>query len=320
MIQIQFKVFIAISLLLMVGVLSCNQAPIHEEINHKDNAFAVSEQGKDSHIEFPYQTESWQIIGDDIVAKSSDSDSLYIMISCSELRSKGVFGKLGHGPNEFISPQLFSGKDNEPMIIDNGNKKIYNYANSEISQIGTLQSKDAVNDIKTLSYPIVAYSTITPNEQCFKIIDITTGKQADSIAFVDNSNKGKSSLYEFAWNRHENKIVIAHMYSDKFIVCETDDRGKLIKKKSFQTDGKFSNEKMYFSDVACGDYIYLLSQKEVDLNNFTGHSDIEIYDYDGKPIKKISLNYISDKMLLDNSNHRLLLTSVSDEYLHSISL
>ena len=82
----------------------------------------------------------------------------------------------------------------------------------------------------------------------------------------------------------------------------------------------FSPDRITYSDIACGNYIYLLSQKNVNVEDATGFSEIEIYDYDGVCIKKLVLNIIADKMLLDEANHRLLLTSIEDASINVVKI
>ena len=56
------------------------------------------------------------------------------------------------------------------------------------------------------------------------------------------------------------------------------------------------------------------------MEDATGFSEIEIYDYDGVCIKKLVLNIVADKMLLDEANHRLLLTSIEDASINVVKI
>ena len=72
----------------------------------------------------------------------------------------------------------------------------------------------------------------------------------------------------------------------------------------------------YYSDVVCGDFIYLLSQREIDLSGMSGTSQIEVYDYSGKPVKLIKLDIMAVRMLYDKHNGRFVFLSPSDNDLH----
>lgn len=139
---------------------------------------------------------------------------------------------------------------------------------------------------------------------------------------MDTSNKGNASLYDFVWNsNHANRIVIAHQHSERYIVYETDSEHRIVESRIFDTkDDSFSPDRITYSDIACGNYIYLLSQKNVNVEDATGFSEIEIYDYDGVCIKKLVLNIVADKMLLDEANHRLLLTSIEDASINVVKI
>ena len=301
-------------------IIGCQNASNKELVSHKDNIFPTNENAQDITKDFPCIAESWQIIGDNIITTNATPDSVFSILSCEDLTVKEVFGKKGHSGNEFIAPLVFCGKEKEILIIDNIDKKIYNYSNGVTSQIGTSTIKDALNELRSISYPIVAYSVITPQKQNLKIVNIATGKDVDSVVFKDKEQKEKASLFDFAWNYNNGKIVIALMHSDLFMVCDINHSGELTQIHKYQTDGVFSDNKIYYSDVACGKEIYLLSQKNVDLTNLSGHSSVEIYDYSGKAIKNIDLDFIADKMLLDCSGKKLLFTSTNDEYLHLITI
>lgn len=147
------------------------------------------------------------------------------------------------------------------MVFDNGNKKLYTVTGDSITSATGYNTTDALNDAKTIAYPAIAYVSATPNEQELKIVDLEKEIVIDSISFVDQTDKGQSLLYDFVWDSHDDRIVIAHQHSDRFIICTTDDSHKITEVTCLDTDKSFSLDRFTYSDIACGHYIYLLSQK-----------------------------------------------------------
>ena len=73
---------------------------------------------------------------------------------------------------------------------------------------------------------------------------------------------------------------------------------------------------MYYTDVLCKKNVYLLSQRDVKISDMSGTSSIEVYDYDGNPIKKIVLDIIASNMLYDEVQRKVILRTPMDNDLH----
>lgn len=307
--------------LFMLFIMSAFQrAEVKERICSKDNAFAVTDKALYRSIGVTCQIESWLIAGDEIVITSTNPDSLFYSYSCKDFRRLAVYGRKGHGHNEFVSPLMFTGKSGSLLAIDNANMKVYKSDKGRFEQTETSRLHDALNDLKTISYPLVAYNSMAPLEVCLKIVNIESGQLVDSIAFKDNTGRGNAAVYDYAWDYNNGKIVIAHIHSEKFVVCNVNENGKILDITSFDSSEIFSKDKTFYTDVVCGEYIYLLSQKKVNVNDFSGYSEIEVYDYNGQPVKRIELDFISPKMLLDRTNNKLIFASAIDENIHIIDL
>lgn len=266
--------------------------------------------------------DSWIMLDGEIVCKTESPEALYTVLDSSAFSKKYVFGKKGHGKNEWVAPHILAKTEQGLLVLDNGDKKLYSVKDAEIQSVKKCSLRDAVNDAKEIEYPVIGYVSTTPDAQYLKLTNVENDNAIDSISFVDTSNKGNASLYDFVWNsNHANRIVIAHQHSERYIVYETDSEHRIVESRTFDTkDDSFSPDRITYSDIACGNYIYLLSQKNVNVEDATGFSEIEIYDYDGVCIKKLVLNIIADKMLLDEANHRLLLTSIEDASINVVKI
>ena len=59
--------------------------------------------------------------------------------------------------------------------------------------------------------------------------------------------------------------------------------------------------------------------KNKDVSQAESYPDIEIYDYQGNPLTKISINFLAYRILIDENRNRLLLLSATDDDVHIIN-
>lgn len=204
------------------------------------------------------------------------------------------------------------------MVIDNANRKLYAVKNNALSEAGSSKIQDVVNDAKTIAYPMVGYVVSSPKGQKLIVANLLEGTHTDSV-YVE-AKADKSSMLDFSWTYTNPYLAMAFQYANRLILCKTDTDGHIVAKDVYDGGGKSQQDKIYFTDVACGDYIYLLSQKQVNVNTGEGHSEIEVYTFEGKPVKKMVLDFIAFKMLLDKDGQRLLMSSPADEDIHIVKL
>lgn len=305
---------------LLTLFVACNSTSTSNSNKQKNNDFSSLQSVACEDVDNDITIESWLISNDMIVCKTAFTDSVYHTLDLSTMKHLASFGKIGHGHNEWIAPNIFAKTGNKLAVFDNANRTIYDITNYAISVDRKTSIKDAMNDIKTIMYPYVGYTTVTPNEICLKIVNIEKDILTDSISFKDTEGEGKASQYEFAWGYDNGRIVIAHLYKDAYMTCKVNDEGKITEKDYYLSNGKNEKQDMYYSDATCGDDIYLLSQKQVDTETLKGKSEIEVYDYNGKPIKKFLLDFIAEKILLDKKGRRLLLVSAENGHIRYFKL
>lgn len=316
--KIVYNILLIICLIQILSSCYKNSRDIN---SYKKGSTFISYESDSSQTKpFPIVSECWNLIEEHLVCKTNNPDSVFVCVNLSTFQEENTFGKKGRGSMEWMSPHVMAKGTNNFIVLDNGNKKIYSIENNFISFEKTSKISDAVNDVKTIKYPIIGYVSISPNKQSLIIYDIEKDLLIDSLSFVDETNNGNASLYDFTWSIKNENIVIAHQYSDQFSICSLDTNCKLTSINEYQTNSNYSQDKMIYSDVACGRYIYLLSQRNVDLEMFTGFSEIEIFDYKGVGIKKITLDIIADKMVLDEKRNRIILSSEADAAIKIITL
>lgn len=297
-------------------LFSCTESPkadVHNPINDK---FATETKTSTKSVEFGEQTSQWLNSGSSIICKTENEDAVYVCLDSKTLQKISEFGKIGHGNKEWIAPSLISAEGNSVTIADNGTRKIYDVKGGTIEEKQKLVGKELLNDAKGIAYPTIGYMSMSPKELCLKIADINNMQTLDSIKF--ESKDGNSSLYEFSWAYSNNKLVLANQHANQFIVCTLNGKHQITDKAYFESKEGFAEDKVYYTDVACGKNIYILSQKKVNMEDGSGVSEVEVYGFDGKPQKKYILDFIAFKMLINGN--QLLLTSVADDNIHVLDL
>lgn len=278
----------------------------------KTTSFALSE---------IMEIEEWLLSDTLLFCKNSSGNPYYYVINVNDFSVTGAFGHRGHGQNEWIGPRLLRKDDGGFCVLDNGRRAVYEVEKSDtvysIHKLRDLSLQLPLNNVKSIAYPICAYCTNTPNALVWNVGNIETLSVLDSISFVDQNNEGKAIRYEFSYDVNQGNAVLAGLYIDRFMVARLDESNRLSHKLMFVGNGEEDMEhKAYYTDVVCGDFIYLLSQREIDLSGMSGTSQIEVYDYSGKPVKLIKLDIMAVRMLYDKHNGRFVFLSPSDNDLH----
>lgn len=278
----------------------------------KTTSFALSE---------IMEIEEWLLSDTLLVCKNSSGNPYYYVINVNDFSVIGAFGHRGHGQNEWIGPRLVQKGEGGFCVLDNGRRAVYEVEKPDttysIHKLKDLTLELPLNNVKSIAYPICAYCTNIPNALVWNVGNIETLSVSDSISFVDENNEGKSIRYDFSYDVNQGYVVFAGLYIDRFMVARLDESNRLSHKLMFVGNGEEDMErKAYYTDVVCGDFIYLLSQRKMDLPNMSGTSQIEVYDYSGKPIKVINLDIVATNMVYDKHNKRFVFLSPSDNDLH----
>lgn len=224
------------------------------------------------------------------------------------------FGEKGNSGNEFISPHLIANGEGFFHILDNSKKMYYKMSGDQIAEKRKMSNFDLVNDSKFIRYPYIGYVVLEKDSVVWKIQNIDNGEITCRKSFHDERSKEKVYLNDICWDTYKGKAVIAGMHKEQLIICELNEKsGTITTEKIFTNeDAAFDGDATYYSDVVCDDFIYLLSMRNIDVNG-EGESEIEVYDYNCNPVKKIKLGISARNMALDKANGQLILFSPDDD-------
>lgn len=233
-----------------------------------------------------------------VVCKTGKESPVYICYDVIDGEKVKNLGTIGRAQNEWIKPQMVARFDNGYDIFDNGKAMILSYNNDTLISRKKYQEMVAVNRPRIINEKYSGYSYIQPNKTALVVYNANTYERVDEYAFEDEQQGGNSINWDFSWSGERKNIVIAHLYKKEFYVLELNDNGRLSQCKKFVGEYTFNPQKhVYYSDVNISNgFIYLLNQQNVNLENIDGYSEIDIFDINGKCIKKLQLDTIAQRM------------------------
>lgn len=310
----------------VTALVSCNNdktAPRWEEKhNTREFGAVISMETYPVVVDEFMNIKEWCIVDTMLICKNGGGEPFYYVFNTNDFRITGKFGRKGNGENEWISPHLIPITDTAYTVIDNFRWGIYDVTKVDSSYV--IQKKKnmgvqiPLNSPKFVSYSTFGNISYSPREVVWEITDIENLSCSDSIVFFDESKGGNSTLYNFSYDVAFGHAVFAYLYQDGFMIASLSDGRHVIPKLAVKSDGE---ERMkdggYYTDVVCGKKcFYILSQGDVETSGLSGTSSIEVYDYEGNPMKKINLDIIASHMVYDEINKRVIFSPSMDNDLH----
>ncbi len=310
----------------VTALVSCNNdktAPRWEEKhNTREFGAVISMETYPVVVDEFMNIKEWCIVDTMLICKNGGGEPFYYVFNTNDFRITGKFGRKGNGENEWISPHLIPITDTAYTVIDNFRWGIYDVTKVDSSYV--IQKKKnmgvqiPLNSPKFVSYLTFGNISYSPREVVWEITDIENLSCSDSIVFFDESKGGNSTLYNFSYDVAFGHAVFAYLYQDGFMIASLSDGRHVIPKLAVKGDGE---ERMkdggYYTDVVCGKKcFYVLSQGDVETSGLSGASFIEVYDYEGNPMKKINLDIIASHMVYDEINKRVIFSPSMDNDLH----
>lgn len=225
-------------------------------------------------------------------------------------------GRRGNGKDELIYPHLAIKAPGEYFVVDNGRRKTYLLCADSIRKSPTADLEQLVSAPKFLGYPWLGYVEEYPDKTVWRLRNIETNIVSDSLCLTNEEKQNRIPLNEICWDASAGQVVLAFLYKEQFAIGHKNPDGK---RSWCLFAGRGQHGQPYYSDIVCQeDCFYLLSQKHVDMETKSGHTEVEIYDYRGKPLKLLKLDFIAKRMLVDSARNRLLLLSPQDDLIHIV--
>ncbi len=266
--------------------------------NSKNFAIATSVETESIQLPDSISIKDWVNSKNEILCLTEKADYTFSILSLDSLKPLNSFGKRGHGPQEMVSPHVLVSDNGKFSVLDNGKRKIYEMGNMQWTNEKDISSFDTFNLPKVFGDSLIVYQEATPNVLRLKVYNPAASGAQTVTSFPETEDADNSDLFDFVFDTHKNLIVTANLYADKFTIMETGKDIKPIRKTEISGNDRFNPNRIVYSDIICDDVIYLLCQENVDVNDYSGFSTIEIYDYSGNPEKKSIWTLLQTKLYL----------------------
>ena len=263
---------------------------------------------------------NWAVKNDKIVMLSRKNRDYFLYVfSIPDFKLLYKYGNYGHGPNEFVFVNwLNMVNDNQIGLYDIPNKRMYTY---DLNQDTLFINKlfEFRNFESGLAPPYTFIHQIEGTMFIFKadfkqyteieLININNGEIIQNFRSLLKREKNITTYIPYVFNISTNKniIVFAYNFINRIELYRLNEE-KLIEpfliigNQKDQADKSFNDYNVYYTDVHCNNsYIYALSQQG-EKNEKIKNSSIEIYNLDGEPIKKITLDRHIQYFTLDDKN------------------
>lgn len=318
------KNIIYLSLIMLLFACNGDKNALQWKEKHNSHEFGtiVSMETRSIEVNELMEIKEWAITDTTLICKNGGGNPFYYVFSTNNFRIVGKFGRKGNGENEWISPHLIPLTDTTYTVIDNFRWGVYSVM--KIDSLYTIQREKnmgmqvPLNSLKFLSCSTVGNISYSPREVVWRVTDMENLACLDSIVFFDESKGRNSMLYDFVYDAAFGHAVFAYRYLDGFMVTSLSNGRNVVPKFAMKGDGKERvNGNSYYTDVVCGEkYFYLLSQEERGIVESSGNSFIEIYDYEGSPVKRINLDIKTFRMLYDKINKKVIFQPSMDNDFH----
>lgn len=263
--------------------------------------------------------------------------SIYNTKSYKKLAELGINGR---GPSEFKYPKLikqvgYDKKNNSPLayIYDISRRRtsivnIFDAINSQKSSITELEMPNIKDYLPYFFYQNDSFLLATPEVgQRFLKFDLLTGERID-IPFIPEkeyiyNQEISSVLYRSTVVVNEEKNLFAAAPSGFGQLDFFDLYGNYLKSTIFSTDNDeklkkdIKNEDLKYFNLNIihlqknDDYIYALNYnntpEEIYSDNISNNMEVQVYNWDGKPIKKFELidKRVITSFAIDRINNRI---------------
>ncbi|MDE5687241.1 MAG: hypothetical protein K2I18_01280 [Paramuribaculum sp.] len=308
-------------------VLLCSCGGRNSEIiqSAKSDDFPVTVDVPDTQIELPsiINIEEWTIDDGRLLCRTKDADKVFYTFNLETFATTDSFGNIGQGPGEYVTPRLIYSPEARTIVADLAKDVFITLDDSVQRKITNAVKGRNLNRPVDLKFPVLGFTELTRDDRKWLIANIETGELIDSI-MLTHDGIPKDVPVDIKVSAKDNKVVLVSQFVDEIRIAELSEGEKIKLLRLFKGSAAPTAMQPCYVDVTCGkDRFYAVSLKNMSFSEngeMSGNSVIEVYDYDGNPIAKLTPEFIPRKILIDERRNRLICLSVDDDNIHLIPL
>jgi len=269
-----------------------------------------------------------------IISNTAESENQFHIYDRKSFKYLGSSGKVGRGPSEIVNPGLatLDSKKGVFWFLDFGSRKIWKFNIERMVKVRNYLPESFVPMPNV--FVILFYYPFRDNLFSFiendpkKLISFFNekGEILDSLAIPDKINFYKpeelklalrdyNPYYLYTFHPSLGKAVIANRFSDILVIIDL--KGNILRKvygpnNNNQVPNPANNDliKTYYNTISSDDnFIYCLYLNKKSLNEqqvSNSPNKILVYNWDGKPIAEINLEFTTGSFVIDKGNNRIV--------------
>jgi hypothetical protein len=267
---------------------------------------------------------NWISIDNQIIIQTSVIDTFFFSYLLPDWQIYSTFGRKGQGPQDYLFPQMAT----------DGNKKLYIYDNAkhDLVEYVLLENKFIIKDKIKNRNPVLIDKMLnideitffikenTPNEIKFKILANKNNELIKLSDFVVESDlRGDTPFNDFVIANYKKYIATAYIHKNQICLYQIKENNKIKTLTDFTKETEVNKDKYFYTDLCCNEkYIYALYQGLVpNLVTEQDRSAIIIYNWSGEAIKKLNLDRIINKIIIDrHSNYIYAISPYESDYIY----
>lgn len=320
----RIKGVIVIVVVLCTFLSACEQGTgKNSQIKNLKEWDGLVEKGVLKKIKIPFLSNisEMSLYGDLLLLQQEKMDTSFVLWNVQDSLEQYIkFGQVGQGPSDVLrTALLFDESETKSIrILDGMFIKSYKKDDDSIVFVGKEKCKSAYNFYRRISVvrdSLCCVKISSPHETGLYLMNIYSGNIYDSISVKQGYFENKDVPWDFNYCLYNNKLVLGRSKFNQFEVYKLmlhENRfilDYIINYKGASPEHVTRKSACYMRDVVADDEcFYLLNQ---DTENYGKETYLDIYKWEGIPLKRIVLDDLYLQMVLQSN--KIYLKKYSDD-------
>ena len=247
---------------------------------------------------------------DSMILLKSDKTAPAFNILPTDLKKSTAFGTYGRAQEELsLNVQMMHNSGKELKLYDNYAIKEFKYENDSVVYLKTTNGKTTPNFyqyICSVNDTLCCVYKLAPKETGVHLVNLLTQESYDSISVAQGYFDNKDIPYDLVCHVYRDKLIIGRSKFNQielYNINTTDKRlvpASVINYKNASAENYIKEGACYMYNINADEkYFYMLNQ---DTDKFGEKTYIDVYSWDGNPVRRIELDdlYLMG-VLIDNT-------------------
>lgn len=272
-------------------------------------------------IPFLSNISEMSLYNESLLFQQEKMDTSFVVWNIKDSSGKNFkFGQVGNGPSDVLRTSLLlhAPDADNVRILDGLTIKTYKLKNDSIIFEGGEKCNSSYNfysQISVVKDSMCCVKISSPHDTGLYLMNIYSREVYDSINVNQGYFNDKNCPWDFNFCLYDNKIVIGRLKYNQIEVYKLDLLGKrfvvdyVLNYNGANPKNVNRNSVCYMQDIVANDnFFYLLNQNT---NHFGKETYVDIYKWEGTPVKRIILDDLYLQMVL--LEDKLYLKKYSDD-------